>query len=192
MLVEEAIQRAGDAADPLVDASAHVRPGVGDEPGHAELGAALQLIAKRRDRALPEGVVRGGQIDQIRIMGDDEANLAGGDPGAKALRRLWRDRLGVPLIRVLGENLARRHAERRGAFDSQRMTAGDRHMRAQQPHRPILHRSSFRRGAVATIPQTSSLPATVHRSPELPSRQAKGSRHSVPPVRWERGISPRW
>ena len=137
------IQRAGDAADPLVDAGAHVRAGVGHEPGHAELSAALQLIAKRGDRALPEGVVRGGQIDQIRIMGDDEADLAGCDPGAEALRGLGRDRLRVPLVRVLGENLARRHAERRGALDSQRMTAGDRHMRAQQPHRPILHHSSF-------------------------------------------------
>ena len=72
---------AGHAADPLLDAGAHVGARVGDEPGHAELAAALQLIAKRGDRALPQGVVGGGQIDQIGVVGDDEADLAGRDRG---------------------------------------------------------------------------------------------------------------
>ena len=161
------IQRAGDAATPFVNAGAHVRTGVGHEPGYAKLGAALQLIAKRGDRALPERVVRGSQVDQIRIMRDDEADLARVDPSAEALCRLGRDRLSVPLVRVLGENLARRHAERRGAFDSQRMTAGDRHMRPQQPHRLILHHSTF--PARGHGDHTTDLDSPCQRPPALAS-----------------------
>src|SRR3712207_4084407 len=76
-------------------------------------------------------------------MRDDEANLTGFDPGAEVLGGLRRNWLGVPLVRVLRKNLARGHVERRGAFDGQRMATGNRHMRAKQPHRSILHHSSF-------------------------------------------------
>src|SRR5215213_5734051 len=153
-------------------------------------------------------------------MGDDEANLAGGDPGAKALGRFRRDWLSIPLVRILGENLACRHAERGGAFDSERMTTSDRHMRAQQPHRPILHRSSLPargHGDHTTGLDLAAFTVNLVLKRRAPSVSSRGTRDLVKPSptemeprdssckfvgmtrasrraarHWQRGSVPRW
>jgi hypothetical protein len=47
------------------------------------LGAALQFVAERRTRSFPQRVVGRGKVDQIRIVRDDDRDLALRDPRAE-------------------------------------------------------------------------------------------------------------
>ena len=83
----------------------HVRAGMNDQVGDAKQAAALDLDGHRVDRFLPQRVVGTSQIDEIRGMGDrvDDSRLVQGE--SKGRDMLGRERRGIPLVVVLGEEL---------------------------------------------------------------------------------------
>lgn len=106
-----------------------------DHVGDAQQVCAAQLVGKRIDRALPERVVRAGQVDQVRVVRDRVFDHELSQRAAKSLDVVGCDRLRPPLVVVLGEELDAIAAAAMGNLDGLVVAAGHRHMSAKNGHR---------------------------------------------------------
>src|SRR5882724_1308829 len=129
-LAMDTIDGGRDAPQPLFLALTHMRTWVNYEVGNAQQLTALQFIEKGLNGFFVQGLVRRRQVNEIGAVSDDRTDasrLAGvaedGDFGG-------RQRLGLPLVGVLGENLYGIAADFLSAHDCFLDTTADRHMGA--------------------------------------------------------------
>ncbi len=94
----------------------------------------LHFDDKRLQRAPPKGWVMGCQIDEIRIMGNDDLNARFVSILPKKANVLVRQRLGSPLIVVFGEDLHGTTIMRFCGQQGLEVTPRDRHMGTEQRH----------------------------------------------------------
>ena len=79
--VEDLLERGGDALEPGVEPGAEVRADVEDDRVGLDRVRRLERRAQRRDRALVDRVVGGGEVAEVERVADDAA-----DPGLGAAR----------------------------------------------------------------------------------------------------------
>ncbi len=133
-LAEDFIQCDDDSLEPFYFARRGKGPGVSDNPRDAERCRPLKLIDQGLDGFIPERLVRAGQVDQVRIVGQRAGDAGSGDRLPERLGLLRRDRLAAPLIRVLGEYLDHLAAGLDPNFHGLVVSACDRLMGAENCH----------------------------------------------------------
>jgi hypothetical protein len=101
-----------------------VGTGVEDEVVNAQLITAIQLVFESDNALFPNGV-GGGDVDEIRGMGDDTVDGAFPAGPEKALTDMKGQGSSPPLKLVFGENLNGLAAESLSPFDGTPETAGD-------------------------------------------------------------------
>ena len=114
------------------------RAGMRDDVRNAQLIGPLELDDERVERLLPQHLVRAGQIDQVRVMRDRMLDLAISKRRLEARRLILRDRLGPPLVVVLGEELHAVAAATMRSLDRLVIPASNRHVSAKNSHAASL------------------------------------------------------
>ncbi len=146
----DAVEGADDAFDARGYPLANVRSRVEHEAGNAEAAAALELVGQSRHGLLEELVFRAGQVDEVRGVGDDR-NTGGLVCRAELGHLVVADRLAVPAVGVLDEDLDRLAADVPAALESLGCSPGNGHMCTDLCHREqpttTARRLSWRRGA---------------------------------------------
>ena len=86
---------------------------------------AIQFHGQRSDRLLAQHGVRGGQVDQVAVVGDDGMEALLADPGSKERDFIGRQRPRPPLADGFRENLQRLATRGCRAIHGPRQAASD-------------------------------------------------------------------
>jgi hypothetical protein len=119
------IKGGGDAFETGFFSTTDVSTGVRDEIGDAQEGAAGEFFDEEVDALLPEGVVGGGEVDQVAVVADGLGEAEARTVGFPGVDNVGLERLGFPLLLVLGEDLCRVEAETLGVEQSVVHATGD-------------------------------------------------------------------
>src|SRR5512133_1427676 len=99
-----------------------------DDLGNAEPGTGLQFITEGGQTLVAGLARRGGQIDQVDIVGNDLVQSGGGEFLLEQARIGRADRLALPLVGVAGKDLQHAAAGGNRPVNGQVQAAGDGHV----------------------------------------------------------------
>ena len=128
------VEPEGDPLESCFFRTRSKRPRVGDDVRDAEHLSPLQFNDKRVDRFLPKLVVGAGQVDQVRVVRDRVRDAMLVECRSKLGDVVVGDRLGPPLVVVLGEKLHAIAARLVGSVDRLVITARHRHVCTENCH----------------------------------------------------------
>ena len=114
-------------------ARAHVRAGMQDQEGEAELVGADQFVFKGEARLLGKFGIHRREVDHVAAVGEDGAEFSPARMFMEGFQLGWRERRGgEPLHVVFDEDLHRRGVHGEGAVDGQGDAACGGHVRADE------------------------------------------------------------